>query len=453
MTGTVAARAAAHYHQLLTPDVAAESWAALEAAMREERLFFGDRPVCTVLRPYFIGAGDAERLGRAAGHVVAALHRVFAALDPAQYESVLGLAPAEAELAAMAPGFDPPETVARLDGFWEPGGGLGFVEYNAESPGGLAFGFTLGRLFASLPVARQFVERYTWHVEPVLDHTLDALVAAYRAWGGSSPSPRIAIVDRLGAPTAREFSLCREAFRARGFAAEVVGPDELEYSAGRLRAGDFEIDVVYRRIIASDVAANLGAGHPLVRAARDRAACVASGFRAFAIHSKAMLALASEAAARGDLPADEGAAVEAHVPWTRVARDARTTGWDGREVDLLEFASAARAELVVKPATDYGGAGVVLGWRADSSEWDRALRAALDRPSVVQRRVPVPAEPFPCVVDGALRHLDLHADIDPYSFNGRTSLGAGTRLSSSELLNVTAGGGSAAPVVVVRPRR
>ena len=53
------------------------------------------------------------------------------------------------------------------------------------------------------------------------------------------------------------------------------------------------------------------------------------------------------------------------------------------------------------------------------------------------------------LVSGLREYL---ADLDPYAFFGRTDLGAGTRLSRSQLLNVTAGGGSAAPVFTVTPR-
>src|ERR1041385_5751492 len=118
-----------------------------------------------------------------------------------------------------------------------------------------------------------------------------------------------------------------------------------------------------------------------------------------------MFALVSDPATNGQLSADERAAVDAFVPWTRIVSDGRTTDWDGREVDLLEFAASAREQLVVKPATDYGGSGVVLGWLTEPSRWEAALRTARDRASVLQRRLTVPIEPFPRMVDGRIELL------------------------------------------------
>ena len=441
-----------HYHDLLTPDVAAESWRLLDEAMNERRLAFGDRRICSVLRPFFVSEAEERLVRGAAASVLSALHRVFDTIDPASYESVLGLSPEQAELARIEAGFEPVETIARLDGFLERDGRYAFVEFNAESPGGIAFGRTLADIFLTLPVMDRFRERYDVRTEPVLDHSLEALLAAYRAWGGVASPPTMAIVDWAGAPTAIEFEICRAAFRERGIPTEIVAPSQLEYSGGRLRAGDVAFDLVYRRLVASEIPGGLGLDHPLVRAARERAVCLASGLGAFALTSKALFALLSDPTLSPALTAAERAGVEAHVPWTRMVRDGRTTDWSGREVDLLDLAVEAREGLVVKPATEYGGTGVVLGWTVDDEAWSAAIRDALERPSVIQRRVALPVEPFPVVANGALEYVDFLADLDPYCFHGRTDRGAGTRLSRSQLLNVTAGGGSAAPVFTVRPR-
>ncbi|MGH2404718.1 MAG: hypothetical protein ACRDGN_09655, partial [bacterium] len=46
--------AIARYHDLLSGDVAAESQGQLDDQLRRRGLFFGERPICTVLRPRFL---------------------------------------------------------------------------------------------------------------------------------------------------------------------------------------------------------------------------------------------------------------------------------------------------------------------------------------------------------------------------------------------------------------
>jgi hypothetical protein len=102
---------------------------------------------------------------------------------------------------------------------------------------------------------------------------------------------------------------------------------------------------------------------------------------------------------------------------------------------------------VLKPNDEYGGKGVVLGWTVDRHEWEQTLIGALTTSFVVQEKVAVPREPFPVVLD-RVHFLDLSVDCDPYLFWGRVG-GVLTRLSSSALLNVTAGAGSVVPTYLV----
>jgi uncharacterized circularly permuted ATP-grasp superfamily protein len=116
---------------------------------------------------------------------------------------------------------------------------------------------------------------------------------------------------------------------------------------------------------------------------------------------------------------------------------------------LLEWVADHRADLVLKPTNDYGGQGVVLGWEVDQAAWEAALKAALAAPHIIQQRVPVPEADFPSLVDGRLDLSPRLVDVDPYVWGGADIEGGGVRLSTSSLLNVSAGGGSAVPLMVL----
>lgn len=125
---------------------------------------------------------------------------------------------------------------------------------------------------------------------------------------------------------------------------------------------------------------------------------------------------------------------------------------DDERIDLLPWMAEHREELVLKPNDDYGGAGIVLGWEVDSAEWQRAIARAIETPYVVQRRIALPSEPFPSLVDGLLRLDDRIVDTAPFCWQGARVDGTLTRISTSTLVNVTAGGGSTVPTFVVEPR-
>jgi uncharacterized circularly permuted ATP-grasp superfamily protein len=130
----------------------------------------------------------------------------------------------------------------------------------------------------------------------------------------------------------------------------------------------------------------------------------------------------------------------------------RATEVDGTRVDLLEWAAAHRDRLVLKPNDDYGGAGIVLGWEVDQATWDAALQHAIEAPYIVQERIALPEEPFPAMADGRVVFDPRIVDVAPFCWNGTHADGCLSRISTSTLVNVTAGGGSTVPTLVVERR-
>ena len=108
---------------------------------------------------------------------------------------------------------------------------------------------------------------------------------------------------------------------------------------------------------------------------------------------------------------------------------------------------------MLKPNDDYGGSGVLLGWETGQDEWDHALAAAQKGPFVIQERVPVPVEDYPTwTPEEGLRFTPRFVDADPCVYGDR-AVGCITRIASTALLNVTAGGGSAPPTFLVSVKR
>jgi uncharacterized circularly permuted ATP-grasp superfamily protein len=436
----------AAYHDLLAAGTTAEDSAqALRTGQERRSLVFGPRPLCIALRPQLLSRPRYEAALDAARGVERALARLERALlrdDDLRAE--LDLDPQEERLALADPGTGRSSSSIRIDGFFSDE--LRFVENNAESPAGMAYSDTLAEVFEELPVMRAFRRRFRIRTLPVARRQVAAMLRAFRRWGRDE-TPVVAIVDWTHVPTLSEFEMFRERFEREGVRTVICEPADLEYRGGRLAAAGTPVNLVYRRVLCSELLAQEGMQTPLVRAYLDGAVCVVNSFRAKLLHKKMSLALLSDDRyARLYTPADL-AAIGRHVPWTRRVREGPTTYRGRRIADLVAFVTEHRERMVLKPNDEYGGKGVALGWTVEPHEWEQAVVVALSQSYVVQEAVEVPREAFPVAVDG-VEMLDLSLDVDPYVFDGRPS-GCLTRLSSSALLNVTAGAGSVVPTYVV----
>ncbi|MBA3441139.1 MAG: hypothetical protein H0T92_14845 [Pyrinomonadaceae bacterium] len=436
--------AVAHYHQLLAEgDLAERSRAMLDEELERAKLVFGGRRISPYLRPHFVTESDWGRVTKICETTWGAIQKVkdAAVEDPALFDE-LGLTDTERELVRIDPGYRAVSPTARLDSFLTDDA-YSFVELNGESPAGIAYADVAFEIFSSLPVMQRFAERYTLRTFQGRQLLLDVLLRAHTEFLGRRPDkpPRIAIVDLKGLPTQNEFELFKEFFEREGFPAIVCSPDELEFANGRLRCGDFPIDIVYKRLLVNEYLPIMRESPALVDAYRARAICMVNSFRSKLIHKKALFAILTNSQYAHLFTADEQAAIHAHVPWTRHVR-AEKTDYKSKEVDLLKLVTESRERFVLKPNDDYGGHGIHIGWEADEASWNEAVHKALESGDyLVQERVRTARETFPMLQqNNRIEFTEQLVDLDPLLFYGKVG-SAFTRLSSSALANVSAGGG------------
>jgi hypothetical protein len=441
------------YHQLLTDELAGESQAKLDDQLRRRGLFFGDRAICTVLRPRFLTPEQYRFIQTSMRVLLGAFGRTYQrAIADAAFRKQFGLLDWEEALVQADPGFRDPSPTARIDSFFMiETGELKLTEYNTETPAAIAYSDILADVFYGLPAMREFLRDF--EVRPLMGrHSLmHVLLDAYRQWGGGRAAPRIAILDWREVPTYSEFVLFDDYFKSQGLESIIADPREVEYRGGRLWAAGGPIDLIYKRVLISELVDRGGLDHPVVRAVRDRAVCMVNSFRCKILHKKASLAVLSDERNAALFTAEERAAIEAHIPWTRRVEERRTQ-YQGQSVDLIPHVIEHRDRFVLKPDDEYGGKGIVLGWETGASEWEHAVADALVEPSVIQDRAPIPREPYPSLVDGKVQVIDRMLDTNPYVFYGAYVDGCMTRLSTAALLNVSAGGGSTVATFVVERR-
>src|SRR5438105_3265458 len=330
--------AARYYHVLLNEKELAESYLALiDAGLERSKLMFGGRRRSPYLRPHFVSEDDFAQVIHVWETVWRAIQKVKdAAVANNALLDKLGLSETERELAQIFPGYRAVSPTARLDSFLTDDA-YSFVELNGESPAGIAYADAAFEIFSALPVMRRFKERYQVRPQFGRHLLLEVLLRAHEEFLGRKPErkPQIAIVDLKGLPTQKEFELFREYFEREGYAAQVCAPEELEFTGGRLRAGAFEIDIVYKRLLVNEYLPIIKEYPALLEAYRARAICMVNSFRSKLIHKKALFAVLTDERHAPLFTDAERAAIRAHVPWTRKVRAERTERY-GEQIDLLE---------------------------------------------------------------------------------------------------------------------
>lgn len=430
---------------LSDPSLVPTLFARLLRTERELGLVFGERPTCPFLRPHIVSRSQYDRVAYAATTIARAFEKlVQRALLDDQLLEVFGLTTAETRMARIDPGYSRLCVTSRLDAYITEDH-FQFLEYNAETPAGVADQMQLEKVLFGLDYMKEFLgQNRHWRPEPH-QRLLEVLLAAYREWGGDADFPNIAIVDWKGVATEGEFRVLQQYFSAAGYQTIITDPGELRYDKDRLTARDFPVDILYKRVVIHEFLERSDEGHPLARAYADRHICMVNSFRTKIPHKKAGFAILSDPQYAQIFTPEEIEVFRRHIPWTRrVARNVTT--FHGTEEDLISLIRREQNQFVLKPNDDYGGHGVFIGWESGPEEWQQAISLALVRPYVVQERVAMKKVWIPSFTDRA-RMEELFIDFNPFLFNNEAE-GALIRLSSSTLTNVTAGGGQTALLVL-----
>ena len=441
------------YHDLLSDQIAQDSQEQLDEQLLKRGLFFGDRPLCTVLRPRFFTPRQYRFLRGQVKVVLSAFDKAYrAAIADPSFLSQFYLEDWELELVKYDPGFHSPTPVSRLDAFFITNRDeLRFTEYNAEVPAAGAYGDAFTDLFYGLPVMREFMHRYEVISLPTRQHVMHALMSAYEQWLGRREKPNLIILDWREVPTYSEFRLFLDYFHSQGLDCIIADPRDMEYRNGKLYAGNFRVDLIYKRVLITELVEEGGLNHPVIQAVRDNAVCMVNPFRCKILYKKTSLAVLSDEQNRHLFDRKELLSIDQTIPWTRTVEERRTV-YDNKPVDLIPFIVKYKDQFVLKPSDEYGGKGIVLGWLVDQAEWERSVAVAMETVFIVQERVEIPWEPYPSLVDGRVQVSNRMLDTAPFAFYGEYMDGCLTRLGTDPLLNVTSGGGSSVPTFVVQKR-
>lgn len=331
-----------------------------------------------------------------------------------------------------------PAMVARVDYLVPEGGGAPrALELNATIPAMPAYADLAAHAFLRAAArARGRTPREEGGLVAAcgshMERLREALVAVFRARGGTRERPSIAIVARPGDAQVGELRRLAAHFRQMGHEAANLVPDECEPERW---------DVLYRHVWAHRV----DPASPFARALRAPGRYVLANPVNGLLEAKALFARLSECAedaglaALAGLDAEERAAA-GRLPWTR----------------RLDEAVAARVRedrrgYVLKRSWDYGGKSVHLGAELTDEAWRRAVDEALadERGGgfVAQERVFAARRPATRIAPEGTTRGELYRDVSTYCGLGPVRPGGSVvRAAASPIVNIL-GGGGLAPVL------
>ena len=404
---------------------------------------FNGLPMPTLLKPNFVSGKQLRLLKRSVETMSTALEKFISLyMENEEVRDIMKFSPTENELFNIDPGYQNPLVISRLDAFLSDDS-IKFIEFNCDSPAGIAYADVLENgfrdLFREYPLFEHWKIKYSRRQDLLL-HSLLSSYSEFRSTHRSLPQkPVIAIVDWEDVSTYSEFELLKEHFARKGYRTVIGSPQQFSIQNGRAMVRDEEVHLVNRRVITRELLQKWDQVDAFVQCMKDGLVCCCNSFRSYIVGNKKVLSLILDPRFQGIFNAAELNMIRKTVPWTEILAD-KEVAYEGRRVHLRDFIIENKDRLVLKPANMYGGKNVYIGLETSQETWERVMNQQIDDESwVVQEYVDIPTDIYPEIADG-ISFKRKYVNINPFALLGKYS-GSITRVSDSAVINVSAGGG------------
>jgi len=407
---------------------------------KDQNVLFGDIPVPTLLRPHFLTPYQNDMLERITHVVMNMLEKIINLyFEKNMFHQIIQLNTYEKELAAIDPGFKRCIMNARLDAFLDDTS-LSFIEFNCDSPAGHAYSELQCEIFHNSNLLKSIKETYDLIWVNRRQMMLDALLEAYKQFGGDQSKPHIVITDWHDVKTIHEFYILKDYFESQGFPTSIADPRELTLINNKLCIHEKPVDIVYRRVIVKEIISKQDAVKDFLSACKNKMVCVVNSFRSKAISNKSTLSILTDPQFDALFTKQENEIKYQYIPWTRNLSPGKVL-YGNKQIDLFEYAIRHKDKFVIKPADGYGGIDVHIGKYISANQWEDCLKKATKKPFVIQEYVSIPEEEFPVFNDNStISAKNRKVNLNPFAIAGQYA-GCLSRISQSPVINVSAGGG------------
>jgi len=415
----------------------------LERYLMEHNCTFKGIVMPTLLKPNFISQKQSALLKDYVERMSRALTKFIALyLSEDRIREIMGFSDKEDMLFQIDPGYENPLVVSRLDAFLNEHS-IKFLEFNCDSPAGIAYsdiqedGFR--ELLGIYPFLKKYSIEYISRQHMLLSSLLDCY-AEFRISHKQLPEkPVVAIVDWADVSTYSEFELHQNYFTEKGIETIITTPQEFSIRNGKALAGGQEVHLIYKRVITRELVKHWEEVGNFIEAIRDGLVCCCNSFRSFIVGNKKVLSVITDKRFNYIFSESEKQLIKDTIPWTRILSDSKVK-FQGKEVGLRSFVPENKDLLVLKPSNKYGGKDVYIGQETSQSVWEEIMNEHIyDSIWVVQEYVDIPTDLYPEISD-TVSFKKKYVNINPFALNGKYS-GTITRVSDSQVINVSAGGG------------
>ncbi|RVU53840.1 glutathionylspermidine synthase [Anaerosphaera multitolerans] len=396
----------------------------IELLLKDEELYFKDylsfqdkisrsnaiykgEPVPALYQGFFYSEEEKNNFINMSNILVSITRKITEAyLNNSEFRKLFNFPKELEELILHNPGYDIPAPMARYDMLYGDKENYKFCEFNTDGTSGMNEDNIIGNLLMETLAFKEFKKKYKLNnVELFTPWVLESTNIYKQKY---EKKPNIAIVDFLDLGISKEFDEFKNIYNKLGFNCEIIDVRDLRYLNGKLVYNNYEVDLIYRRMVTSEFMKNYGELTDFIKAYYDNAFMMLGSFRSQIMHSKIIFTILQNDLTKSYLNDEENKFIDEHFLPTFILKNEK-------DIDIL---IKNKDSFILKPADEYASKGVYAGRDFNDRQWKEKIYESLNLNYIYQEYYDVkPLSFVEFTNDGHLEVNDFTGVIGMYMYN------------------------------------
>lgn len=314
------------------------------------------------------------------------------------YRKLFALDPLTEKLILKDPGYNISTPIARFDVMYDGREDYKFCELNTDGSSAMLEDKSLADLMKETKAIEKLKEKYIIDHIDLLQSLVDSIEDLYYKTKNTKEKINIAIVDIVEFDNI-EFKTIQKLFEKKGHRCKIANLKDLERKDGGLYIDNMKIDLVYRRLVTSDLIENKDIGKNLIDAYLNDEVMTIGSFRSTLFYTKDIFRILRLKESQKILSEKENEFIKKHIPYTE------KFDYQKDKEKILE----EKDKYILKPIQGYASHGIYVGKEHDKKEFEKILDQIKDKDYIYQEYYTVKPIKF-------IKMEDDKAKLEDFSF-------------------------------------
>ena len=289
------------------------------------------------------------------------------------YRKIFDLDPLTEKLILKDPSYNISTPIARFDVMYDGREDYKFCELNTDGSSAMLEDKSLADLMKETKAIEKLKEKYEIEHIDLLQTLVDSIEDLYYKAKNTRKKINIAIVDIIEFDNI-EFKTIQKLFEKKGHNCKIADLKDLKRKEDGLYIEDMKIDLVYRRLVTSDLIENKEIGKDLIESYLNDEIMTIGSFRSTLFYTKDIFRILRLEESQKILSEKENEFIKKHIPYTE------KFFYQKDKEKILEN----KDKYILKPIQGYASHGIYVGKEHDKKEFEKILEEIKDKNYIYQ---------------------------------------------------------------------